>query len=72
MEGGHVFVLEGDEAQLDQAWSIWREIRGSKLPPVPKYECAECPWMGCSYSPKFVPDIAEGIYAGPKTPTTAY
>jgi hypothetical protein len=65
MEGGYVFVLEGTEEQLDKAWEIWREIRGSKLPALPDFDCAECPWMVCSHSPKYDPNFSEGIYRSP-------
>jgi hypothetical protein len=70
MEGGYVFVLEGTEDELNKAWSIWREIKGSKLPRVPDYDCADCPWKGCNYSKNYDPDFAEGIYRGPKQEVT--
>lgn len=65
MEGGYVFVLEGTKEQLDRAWEIWQEIRGSQLPPVPDFNCSDCPWVACSHSPHYDPNFSEGIYQAP-------
>jgi hypothetical protein len=64
MEGGYVFVLEGTEDELNKAWSIWRELKGSQLPTAPDFECAGCPWKGCNCSPNYDPDFSEGVYQG--------
>jgi hypothetical protein len=65
MEGGYIFVLEGTDAQLDKAWELWREVRGSKLPKLPDFECKDCPFIVCSHSPKYDPNFAESVHQAP-------
>lgn len=62
MEGGYTFILEGTEEQLKDAWDTWKSIKGSRLPPAPDFECKDCPWPACSFSPKYDPNFSEGIY----------
>ena len=66
MEGGYTFVLEGEEEQLDKAWQIWEEIRGSQLPPIPAYDCSSCPWKACNRSPAYDPAFSKVLYVGPE------
>jgi hypothetical protein len=65
MEGGYVFVLAGTQQQLDRAWGIWEEIRGSAFPDPPEYECSECPFPVCEHSPSYDINYSEGIYRAP-------
>lgn len=62
MEGGSVFGLAGKENQLDKAWEIWQEIRGSKLPALPDFECKDCSFVLCSHSPKYNKAISDKFH----------
>lgn len=47
-EGAIVWALEGESAQVEKAFNLCQEIRGSKLPyPLKAYECKECPNTLC-------------------------
>lgn len=65
MEGGYVFVLEGEENELDKAWALLNEIKGSNLPPLPNFKCEECIFKACSLSPKYDPDFSESVHGAP-------
>ena len=62
MEGGITFIVEGESENIDRAWKMWESLRGAKLPPVNRYDCASCPMVFCSRSGSYDPEATSSSY----------
>jgi hypothetical protein len=51
-EGSVMFILKGEENNVENAMSLVKAVKGIKLPPLILPDCLECHFPGCYFSGK--------------------